>query len=123
MARLNGWLTDLYGGDKVDKLLKSLSKDYGVQINRNGMNGIVSCSFFLDRNHYGVSFEKTLAVIQEIVKEEKEIDAYGLIYIQDDESKQHHDEFQAYVIKKGEIYKKVDTFFSPCSQEIWNYED
>ena len=123
MAILNGWLTDLYGGQKVDRLLKSLSDDYGVQVNRNGMNGTSSYSFFLDRNHYGSIFEKTLEIIQEIVREEKEVNAYGLIYIQDDESKQHHDEFQVYTFKKGKIEKKVDAYLSPCSKEIWNYED
>ena len=101
MATLNGWLNGLYGGDKIDKLLVLLSKDYGVQVNRNGMNGTISCSFFLDKNHYGISFEKMLSIIQEIIMEETEIETYGLIYIQDDESKFHHDEFQVYVIKKG----------------------
>jgi len=105
MATLNGWLTNLYGGVKLRQRLDTLSEVYGVQVNINGMNGTVSCSFFLDRNHYGVPFEKTIALIQEIITEESDIEAYGLIYIQDDESKKHHDEFQVYIVKKGKIEK------------------
>lgn len=84
-----------------------------------GMNGDNGCSFFASRNHFGPGFEKLFSLLSELSSNNKEM--YGVIYLNNDEDKEFHDVFQVWVIRKGEIEKKVDHFLSPLSEKIEIY--
>ena len=43
------------------------------------------------------------------------LDAFGLIYIYDDEGGRKVDEFELYTLKKGLVQQEVDAYFSPFS--------
>ena len=120
MAILNGWINEVLDVSSVSIELMSLENECGVKYYFTGMNGGNCIFFYYDRNHYGLCFEKIIDLFTIIARN---ADSYGMLYIQDDESKEFHDEFQVYIARKGIVTKVNDVYFSPCSEMIWNYDD
>ncbi len=44
--------------------------------------------------------------------------SYGMLYVYDDESKDHNTEFQVFVLKRGKLVKEKDHFLSPYFEEV-----
>jgi len=120
MASINGWINGVYDVSYVKGEMKALEKECRVQSSLFGMNGNNCLSFFYDKNHYGVCFEKVKRLFLKIAENRE---AYGILYIQDDESKAYHDTFQVYVARKGVVESVDDLYLSPCSEKIWRYDE
>lgn len=116
MASLHGWINLECAYKETIKLLESLEEKHAIHSKIFGQNGQVSCCFFTNRNHYGDSFDNLYEKLIEIIKMEPE--SYGIIYVYDDEDSIFYDSWQVWVIRKGMIEKKVDTFLSPLSKKI-----
>ena len=44
--------------------------------------------------------------------------SYGVLYIRDDEDPDHSNEFQVWVMVRGEVEKKEDALLSPCLPKL-----
>lgn len=117
MATLHGWINLGTANKSTIATLESLEKEHAIHSKIFGQNGEVSCSFFTCRNHYGRSFDNLYDKLEKIINEEP--DTYGLIHIYDDEHTEFYDTWQVWVIRKGKIEKKEDTFLSPLSEKVF----
>jgi hypothetical protein len=120
MAILNAWINGLEGGAKTQELVSDLTESGGIQVAKMFMNGELCYSFFICKNHYGPGFDRFLSFLQDIVEIEGS-ELHGLVYIYDDEDKQHHDSWQVWSLRKGELFKEKDTYLSPLSTKVFSY--
>jgi len=121
MVALHGWINLEYAHKNTVETLEGLEENHAIHSKIFCQNGQVSCCFFSCRNHYGQSFHNLYNKLNEIIKVEPE--SYGIIYVHNDEDKDHHDTCQVWVIRKGRIEKKEDSFLSPLSEKVFSYSD
>ena len=127
MIELHGWLSvretcgneDLLSetelediNKRVDKLIKS-ADGYITEEYRNGERFIrtLFCS-----NHRTAETEEIISLYGKI--SEAAAGSYGLIYLLDDEDKDHCGEFLVYIFKRGRCGIKNDKYLSPVIPEI-----
>jgi hypothetical protein len=94
-----------------------LSDFYGNFIDRNGLQ-----CFTLDvlHNRKGEPFY-ALDIFSWVAKEST--GSYGLLYFHDDEDPESFNEFQVYVLKRGNLTKSNDSFLSPYQEVEREYDE
>jgi hypothetical protein len=129
MTETHAWLTlrysDYHSEDAPQHQFLAAFKSYlqqqfpwvlgdglGRFINRNGL---VCFTIDAQHNHKGEPFYP-LEIFSWVARHST--GSYGLLYFNDDEDPAHHNEFQVYVLKRGQLHQAQDSFLSPCLEEI-----
>jgi hypothetical protein len=129
MVEIHGWITlrysDYHGeDDKQNNFVNrfkqfilqhcdwTLDEQIGQLIDRNGMECF---TLNVQHNHPGVPFYPL-----DIFKwaAENSTGSYGMLYFYDDENEEFNNEFQVFILKRGQLTKAKDHFLSPYFEEI-----
>jgi len=95
-----------------------LVDSYGRFTTRNGLE-----CFAIDalHNHKGEPFY-ILEIFSWVAS--NSTGSYGLLHLYDDEDAAHNNEFQVYIVKRGQLIKAQDAFLSPYFEEVeQEYDD
>ncbi|MDH4472201.1 MAG: Imm7 family immunity protein [Fluviicola sp.] len=125
MTVLNGWITLDHGSwqsSEFDQWVESV-KNNGADMNVSTINATQNIRFFSCRNHFGTP-AKTIIDFFFWVSQYVDTEAYGLLYIYDEEGlNDHSDKFQVFRLAKNQVSQVEDPFFSPYSEKIADYEE
>ncbi len=127
MLELHGWLTvsetykdeDNYTDETLEDIMRQVNRiieNSGTQLSLQYMNGTPFLTTLLCANHRTNETDNIIETYKSIAK--TATGSYGIIYLRDDEDKEHYNEFQIYIFKKGECIYKTDDIFSPCIPTI-----
>ena len=127
MIELHGWLSisatykdeDLIPQSEVDSIkqsVKDIVSNSEYKIDLQYVNGSAFINTLYCSNHRTHEIDAIVGIYRHI--SEVATGSYGLIYIRDDEDKNHYNEFQVYVFKRGKCIEKDDIDFSPCIPTI-----
>lgn len=132
MIELHGWLSisatykdeDLLSQSEIDKIMqtvKDIVSESEYEIKLQPANG----SYFINSLHCSNHRTKEVDVIIETYTRISKIatGSYGMIYLRDDEDRNHYNEFQVFVFRRGNCIQKDDTDFSPCIPSIEDAAD
>ena len=127
MVELHGWLSisETYGDEDLvpEKCLKKIRSqvkqildcaEHGMAL--HNMNGIPYVNASFSSNHRTKEVDEIVEVYKEISK--IATGSYGVIYLRDDEDKEHGNDFLRITFRKGQCNVKVDEDFSPCNPKI-----
>ncbi|PXZ06876.1 hypothetical protein DKK70_09435 [Gilliamella apicola] len=73
------------------------------------------------RNHFSQELIDIFKLYEYVAK--IAVGSYGLLYIRNDESEDAFNEFEVFVLARGEIKKEKDPFLSPCIPVIEDDEE
>ena len=73
------------------------------------------------RNHFSQELIDIFRLYEYVAK--IAVGSYGLLYIRNDESEYAFNEFEVFVLARGEIKKEKDPFLSPCIPVIEDDEE
>ncbi len=132
MFEYHGWITlrDSFSEEGENEVISNLSvvlsliKETLLQselgnglVDMRPVNGNHYIALNAFQNHEAGLTERLLQFYRYVAEEA--VGSYGLLYIHDDEDTGGADnEFHVYVLAKGRIEKKRDTFLSPCIPTI-----
>lgn len=127
MIELHGWLAigetykdeDLFPQSEIDRINKTvkdiiLNCDYKITLQYS--NGCTYINTLHCSNHRTPKVDTIIKAYKHI--SEVATGSYGMIYLKDDEDKDHYNDFQVYVFKKGKCIQRDDIDFSPCIPTI-----
>ena len=129
MVEIHGWITLLYSDyheedDKQNNFVYQfkqfilqhcewvLDEQVGQLINRNGMQCF---TLNVQHNHAGTPFYP-LEIFTWAAK--NSTGSYGMLYVHDNEDEKFENEFQVFVLKRGQLTKVKDPFLSPYLEEV-----
>lgn len=123
MIEFHGWISLTVEGDQAGKaLLRELSR-FGAEHRVSGarvINGQYLVWVAGAANHRSPDADSVLALFRAVGAAEKE--AYGVLYIRDDENGEFSNEFEVCVLSRGRVRSERDTLLSPCIPEIEEVE-
>ena len=122
MVELHGWLTLRESTSEEDDRIIEIANDITDKIKMlewnsenfriNSYNGQYYIGIDLHSNRKDKRVEDVFNILEYILK--KAVGSYGIVYMHDDEDVKGKDnEFVAYVIARGSITEKKDSFLSP----------
>ena len=127
MIELHGWLTiretfedeDLLSQNEIEVVMqrvKAIIQSNTCDIKLQYVNGTAFLHTLFSSNHHTSEVDEIIETYKSI--SQIAIGSYGMIYLQDDEDKNHCNEFQVYIFKRGQCIYQIDTHFSPCIPTI-----
>lgn len=134
MVEYYGWISisdSTYESD--DKALSLVLEKLHVFINEykindslgilklHQVNGVTQLLVSGCRNHFSQELIDIFRLYEYVAK--IAVGSYGLLYIRNDESEYAFNEFEVFVLARGEIKKEKDTFLSPCIPVIEDDEE
>ena len=138
MIELHGWITirehyKQYEAEEenIDIIVNYIKKELDKQLNKQlwfkpqikVLNGEYYMEFALFANHKNSELEEVFQLYKIVGQAAK--GSYGLLYLHDDEANSgRQNEFQVFVLAKGEVKQCNDPFLSPfipIVEEEWIY--
>ncbi len=127
MIELHAWITirETYKStideeDNIELIINDIKKMISDMPNLNvpvkSMNGTYFIEFSVFSNRHNNETYEAFEVFNEIGKMAP--GSYGLIYLYDDESFEHDNEFQVFSLTKGKVKKVNDYYLSPITPTI-----
>lgn len=126
MIELYGWLSvrETYENEELftQNIIGEITKNVQSIIENNKCiklryaNGTPFINTLFCSNHRTNKTDEIIETYKRI--SETASGSYGIIYLQDDEDKEHFNGFQIFVFKKGSCNYYTDTNFSPCIPTI-----
>lgn len=126
MIELYGWLSvrETYENEELftQNIIGEITKNVQSIIENNKCiklryaNGTPFINTLFCSNHRTNKTDEIIETYKRI--SETSSGSYGIIYLQDDEDKEHFNGFQIFVFKKGSCNYYTDTNFSPCIPTI-----
>lgn len=121
MVELHGWLSvwetygdeDLLSQEELDKIMrkvKDIVSQSGIELRY--INGVPFVNTTVCSNHLTADVDSIIEAYKSIA--ETATGSYGVIYLRNGEDKEHYNEFQVFVFRKGTCTHKIDKDFSPC---------
>jgi hypothetical protein len=129
MIETHGWITLRYSDYHsqehlqrafVHKFTQYVQQEYAWALQQGHFqlrtyNGLDAVTLTVQHNHKGTPFYP-LDLFTWVAQEST--GSYGLLYVHDDEDELQHNEFQVYVLKRGNVRKMQDPFLSPYEEEV-----